>query len=294
MEYFQESCKYPDNLLDLNLSMDKGKLEYIAQLPHGSEIIAMALNDEEPITVINLAYGFVVEDMLYAVKDSTFMASLLYFFGMLTIGGKTMFRNLILRVPNLVIRKLYVESLSDKLLPIFTDQITLSKIAGKFYTTGEIQPLCKFIEEKFFSVLSNRDYASASELIVKIAFLTAVYNENLYIIESETVLKRTYADLTMIVRPDARQFPLLDFLIEFKFVSLKESGLSGEKIRAMSVEELGQIASVRQKLAEAKSQLAIYSEMIQSKFQNALKLSIYAVVAVGFERLVWERMGVEN
>jgi len=81
IEYFQKNCQYPKNLLDSNLAMDKGKLLYIAQLPHGNEIIARALDDEEPITVINLAYGFGVEDMLYAVKDSTFMASLLYFFG---------------------------------------------------------------------------------------------------------------------------------------------------------------------------------------------------------------------
>jgi hypothetical protein len=294
MEYFQENCKYPDYLLDLNLAMDKGKLEYIAQLPHGNEIIAGALNDEDPLTVIRLAYGFGVEDMIYAVKDSTFMASLLYFFGMLTIGGKTMFRDLILRVPNLVIRKLYFETLSEKLLPVFTDQKALSKIAKQFYLTGEIQPLCKFIEEKFFTVLSNRDYAHANELIVKIAFLTAVYNENLYIIESETVLQRTYADLTMIVRPDVRKLLLSDFLIEFKFVSLKEAGLSGEKIRTISAEELGQIASVKQKLAEAKSQLEKYSEIIHGKFKNTLRLNVYAVVAVGFERLVWERVGVEN
>lgn len=292
MEYFREKCQYPENMLDSNLSMDKGKIEYILQLPHGHEIIARALDDKEPITVIQLAQGFGVEDMLFSIKDSTFMASLLYFFGMLTIGGKALFRNLILKVPNLVIRKLYFESLSEKLLPVYTDKMELSKIAEKFFTTGEMQPVCKFIEDKFFGVLSNRDYAFANELTVKITFLTALYNENLYIIESETVLKRTYADLTMIVRPDARQFTLLDILIEFKFISLKEIGLSGEKVKQMSLTDLAQLTLVKQKLAEAKGMLTKYREELLNKFENKLNLTCCAVVSVGFERLVYEKLNI--
>jgi hypothetical protein len=37
-----------------------------------------------------------------------------------------------------------------------------------------------------------------------------------------------------------------------------------------------------------------YSKIIQGKYENSLKLNSYAVVAVGFERLVWERMGMDK
>jgi len=38
--------------------------------------------------------------------------------------------------------------------------------------------------------------------------------------ESEAELECGHANLTMIVRPDRRQYRILDILIEFKFVSL--------------------------------------------------------------------------
>ena len=56
--------------------------------------------------------------MLAPSQDRTFMASLLYYLGVLTLGQEeTDLGKLTLRVPNLVVRKLYVERLRDLLLP---------------------------------------------------------------------------------------------------------------------------------------------------------------------------------
>jgi len=89
MEHFQETCHYPEEMLDENLAMDRGKITYISQLPGGRQVILDALNEEQPLTIERLAHRFGVEDMLEAMKDKTFMASLLYFFGILTFGGRT-------------------------------------------------------------------------------------------------------------------------------------------------------------------------------------------------------------
>jgi len=45
----------------------------------------------------------------------------------------------------------------------------------------------------------------------------------MYIMESEVETERGHADLTMIVRPDRRQYQVQDILVEFKFVSLNRS-----------------------------------------------------------------------
>ena len=47
----------------------------------------------------------------------TFMASLLYYFGVLSLEGRTDQGKLTLRVPNLVMRKLYVEQTAEMHLP---------------------------------------------------------------------------------------------------------------------------------------------------------------------------------
>jgi len=54
--------------------------------------------------------------------------------------------------------------------------------------------------------------------------------------DSETALERSYADMTMIVRPDKRQFQLLDFLFEFKYVDLKDNNLSSSKQKSADAE----------------------------------------------------------
>jgi hypothetical protein len=46
--------------------------------------------------------------------------------------------------------------------------------------------------------------------------------------DSETEINRRYADLTMIIRPDKRHGRIFDVLIEFKFVRLKDAGISAE------------------------------------------------------------------
>lgn len=113
------------------------------------------------------------------------------------------------------------------------------------YQQGNIHPLCDFVEQKYFKIFHNRDYAWSNELTLKTAFLTLLFNDTFYIMESETALERSYADLTMIVRPDMRQYGLLDILLEFKYVSLKEAGLNGEQLERLGPEELGQLPAVQ-------------------------------------------------
>ena len=290
MKSFQKHCKYPDKILDSNLAMDRGKLRYIARIPDGDKLIVQALNDKEPVTVSELADRFGVEDMLTLTKDNAFMASLLYYFGVLTMGGKTDFGELILRIPNLAIRRLYAEQIQEMMIPEVSVKEQALQAAKALYQTGDMQPLCDFMEQRYFKVFSNRDYRWSNELIVKTVFLTILFNDTFYIMDSETALERSYADLTMIVRPDMRKYQLLDILIEFKYVSLPDARLTGEKAKQTTSDELKAIPVVNEKLSEAEDKLRQYREILVKKYNEAHRLHSYSVVAVGFDRLVWDEL----
>jgi len=65
----------------------------------------------------------------------------------------------------------------------------------------------------------------------------------------------------MIVRPDMRQYQMLDILIEFKFVSLKAIGLDGRTLAQMDREALRTtLPAVQSKQREAEAGLARYRE----------------------------------
>lgn len=289
LKILQQERAYPRRMLDSNLAMDKGKISYISRLPNGRRVILDALNGESPVSIDELADRFGVEAMLAATQDTTFMISLLYYFGVLTLTNeRTEFGKLILRIPNLVIRKLYVERIQEMLLPEFSDKEEAYRAAELLYQTGDFQPVCDLIEQRYFKVFDNRDYRWANELTIKTVFLSLLFNDTFYIMESETALARKYSDLSMIVRPDMRQYQLLDILIEFKYIPLASCGLSGEQARQMSVHALEALAPVRAVLAEARANLHTYRETLQQTYGETLRLHVYSVAAIGFERLIWK------
>jgi hypothetical protein len=290
-KHYQQSGQFPKDMLDSNLEMDRGKLSYIAQLPGGPPIIVRALQDDATLSVPRLANRFGVEDLLTAYKDADFMASLLYYFGVLTQAGTTDFGEYRLRIPNLVMRKLYLERLQALLLPPET-QTDARRAAQAAYQNGDLQPLCDFVEQRYFKAFDNRDYLQANELTLKTALLTLLFNDLLYLTDSETAAGRRYADLTMIARSDRRQLPLFDLLLECKFVKLGDAGLSGAEAQALSREALHALPLIQQRLAEARAQTADYVRELRGRYPMELRLRVFAVVALGFERLVWEEISV--
>ena len=279
--------RYPRRLLDENLAMDRGKLAYVAALPHGEDLLVAALTGDDQVVIPELARRFGVAEVLAATKDEPFLASLLYFFGILTLAGLTSFNECILRIPNLVARGLYVERLREAWLPPAGVAQALPGAVRRLGQQGDLQPLADLIEEGYFRVLSNRDYRWTNELLVKFAFLTLLFDDRLYMAVSELETDRGYADLALIVRPDMRRFEALDLLLEFKYLGLKELGLSGEQVRAESREALTALPAVAAKLDEAAAQARRYGETLKGRYGLA-NLRAFAVVALGVERLVWQ------
>uniref|UniRef100_UPI000AA67853 AAA family ATPase n=1 Tax=Candidatus Thiosymbion oneisti TaxID=589554 RepID=UPI000AA67853 len=236
---YSRDCAYPRAILDSNLAMDRNRIEYIAALPHGDELVTRALDPTNPPLIGELADRFGVEDMLKATKDQPFLASLMYYLGILTITHRDAMGRLTLGIPNLVIRRLYVERIRDATLPEYEDRETSRSAAEHFYTSGDLEPLCAFIENRYFQVFDNRDYRWSNELVVKTAFLVILFSDTFYIMDSETAIDTGYADLSMIVRPDMRRYQLLDHLLEFKYVPLKALNMSSEELNHYQLKLVG-------------------------------------------------------
>jgi hypothetical protein len=289
-DVFSETGAYPRKMLDANLAMDAAKLEFISKLPNGGQLLLNLVREDRQTTIAEPADRFGIREMLSAEgKDHAFMVSFLYYFGVLTIRGLTQTGEIAMTVPNLVMRKLYIERLQKMLLPAPSDRDDGASAAKKLYQDGDIRPLCEFVEKRYFKVFHNKDYRWANELTVKTAFLTLLYNDILFIMDSETEVDRRYADLTMIIRPDMRQFTIFDILIEFKFVPLKEAGLSGEAARRLKRTDLRTLSPMVTKMNDAKTQVAEYGRVLEKRHGD-LRLRKYAVVALGFERIWGEEV----
>ena len=290
LKAFSETCKFPRNMLDANLATDDAKLEYIGQIPGGLQLLVDLAKKEHRVVVSDLADRFGIRDITSdQSKDNTFMVSFLYYFGVLTTEGETEQGEISLKVPNLVMRRLYAERICTMLLPEPTERDAGKDAAKRLYQYGEMQPLCDFVESRYFRVFRNRDYRWANELTVKTAFLTLLYNDILFIMDSEKETGRRYADLTMIIRPDMRRFKISDILIEFKFIQLKDAGLNGEAARKLASQALKNIPVMRSAMKDARAQAKAYGNALERKYGN-LRLRKYAVVSLGFERLWWEEV----
>ena len=140
-DVFSETCAFPRKMLDANLAMDAAKLEFISKLPNGGQLLLNLVREDRQVAIAEPADRFGIREMLSAEsKDHAFMVSFLYYFGVLTIRGLTETGEIEMAVPNLVMRKLYVERLQKMLLPAPSGRDDGASAAKKLYQEGDIRP----------------------------------------------------------------------------------------------------------------------------------------------------------
>ena len=286
----QDEGHYPRKMLDHNLAMDRQRLLFVAGLLEGESLLLEALSQEQGLLIADIADRFGIQDMLRDTRERETVISLLYYFGILTLAGTTGLNKLAMKIPNLVSRSLYIEQLQDIYITSSEDRLSLLNLPDELFVKGDLLPVCEFIETRLFPVLSNRDYRWSNELAIKVIFMMMLFNDRVYMMVSETEVNHGYADLSLIVRPDMRRFKALDLVLEFKYLNLKELGLSGEDARGKSREELSQNPLVIAKLAEAKTQALRYAATLKTRY-GLPSIACFAVVAIGLERVVFERVG---
>ncbi len=287
LDDLQRYGTYPRQMLDTNLAADEGKLDYLAAVAAGKDAVIDMIRTEEPLEVAAIHDRFTLRELLdRSAQDASFIGAYLYYFGMVTLGGETSRRTWLLETPNEVVRGLYIERIRRLLMPLGVDRTAIMKPAWDLMEGKPMEPFLDFIEARLFPTFSNRDASWANELTVKTVFLSLLWNAPSYITYSEPELEHRYADLCLMRRPDARASSLCDLLFEFKRLRLAKVGLCGEDVKAMSRVELMALPMVEEALNEAQAQAQAYRKALIRRHGSALKLRAYAVVAVGFARLV--------
>lgn len=159
---------------------------------------------------------------------------------------------------------------------------------------GRIDPLLELLEHKIFPTFSNRDYRWMNELAVKTALLALLFDDVSYTIYSEPEIRRSHADLCLLLRPDARAAELFDLLFELKYVPVDKLRLDVEQLRQRPRAELLKLPPVAAALTAAEAQLQRYGQALADKHSGTLRLRMYSVVAIGFERLVGRELSPED
>jgi len=286
---------YPRQMLDTNLAADENKLRFLGRETGAGDALAALVQTEAPLEVERIEERFTLSEMLSrASQDQTALGSFLFYFGMLTLVGTTPWRSLQLAVPNLVVRKLYVEETLRQWLeeePSVPDLVTPAK---ELMVDGKIDPLLDLVEKKLFPHFSRRDERWLNELAVKTAFVALLFQDLNYRLLSEPTIEGAmppgkghgFADLVLLLRPDARSTPLSDLLLEFKLVKPEALGGDAAKLDVVEREALSEVPAVAKALEEAEAQARRYRAGLEKRYGDHLRLRAWAVVAIGFERLV--------
>ncbi|MCP4653956.1 MAG: AAA family ATPase [bacterium] len=288
----------PEDLHDENLRTDRGKLTFIARTPAGAGVIEKLTEAADgTIAITRLQTSFSLDDLTARLeRDRGAVASFLYYMGLLTLTDVP-FR---LRIPNLVVRKLFLDRLLEIFLPEAGDSSGAQEIGFGFFQDGNLRPLLHFFEEKLLPVLSNRDRGAAAkepgrsgsgvnETAVKTLFLSILFADAYYRALSEPELEQGYADLCLLVRPEMRRYGFFDLLFEFKLVRRKELKKKGQDLRRMDEAELRRLPAVTKAFTEAREQAERYRPALVRR-EGELNLRTYAVVAVGLERILGEEI----
>ncbi len=78
-------------------------------------------------------------------------------------------------------------------------------------------------------------------------------------------------------------------MIEFKFVKLKDAGISVDQAVELTEDELCRIPEIAKQIKEGEKQVKEYGKKLEQKYGN-LRLQKFVVVALGFEKVCFRKI----
>lgn len=264
--------KTPYSMLDSNIRTDYNKLRHLIRVDKSFGENASVILEvmEKGYTTGRIADTFPAEDI---VKTKNFK-SLLYYYGMLTIGGNEMGETR-LTVPNLAVREQlygYMVDIYRDTSDLYMDTDKLTELTKRMAYFGEWESYFKYIANRLDNQSCIRDFIEG-EAHVKAFMLAYLGLSNYYIARPEYESNKGYADLFL--QPRLMQLPDMkySYCIELKYAK-----------RDAAETEITQL------LADAKGQLKQYaaSEWIQHD-KGTTELKCIALVFHG-----WKLVKVEG
>lgn len=271
-KYIDNRCRIPVRMLDENIRVDYSKLRMLIrkdkEFAHDASVIQTLVS--QGFVTGELKVGFPAE----RIADSNNFVSLLYYFGLITIGG-TYMGDIRFVIPNEVVREQVFTYLLDTYrendLVFDTDDIRSREKLLAY--RGDFKPFFQYIADSIQTYASQRD-RQKGEAFVHGYTLALTSQGRFYRPISELDNQNGYADIFL--RPLHEIFPDMghSYIVELKYL----------KSQASDTEVLSAIE-------KAKAQVCRYAETVNVNVQIAhTQLHKVYVVYRGVEMVACEEV----
>ncbi len=225
---------YPEELLDINIASDYGKLRQLFRV-EGQEAQNLAVLHA---LITNGHVAAQLTQQFSFEKDFTNddLISILFYLGIVTIKQPQLSRY-IFEPPNFVITQLYFRYFQQLILQqaaLRADDLHIYDRVLQLAQDNNTAPLIEAVEMILLQ-LSNRDAVGFDEKYVKAVFASLLYSTQIYTVHSEYETTRRYVDLLLTRRPPID--PSYQFAFELKYLKLAEA----DQLESKTAEALTQM-----------------------------------------------------
>ena len=215
-KYIGNRCRLPKRMLDENIRVDYNKLRMLIrkdkEFAHDASIIQTLVS--KGYVTGELKKGFPAEDI---ANNDNFL-SLLYYFGMVTIGGFYRGKPKFV-IPNEVVREQVYTYLLDNYHDnhLYTDKDRLSLLEENMAYDGEFKPFFQFIADSIYTFASQRDRQKGESFVhgytLALTSLCCYYRPI-----SELDNQNGYADVFLCPRCEIYKDMEHSYIIELKYL----------------------------------------------------------------------------
>ena len=271
-KYLDNRCKIPDTMLDYNIRVNPNKLRMLIrkdkEFAHDASVIQTLVS--QGFVTGEIKEGFPAEDI---AKDNNFI-SLLYYFGLVTIGGRYQGDTKFI-IPNEVVR----EQIFTYLLDTYSDNdltydgYDIRKKEQLMAYCGDFRPFFQYIADSIYTFASQRDRQKGESFVhgytLALTSLCRFYRPI-----SELDNQNGYADIFLRPRQEIYDDMEHSYIVELKYLNSKATD-----------------AQVSSAIEQAKDQVCRYADTVNAKQQiGTTTLHKVYVVYRGVEMVACEEV----
>ena len=271
-KYLDNRCRIPDAMLDENIRVDYNKLRMLIrkdkEFAHDASVIQTLVS--QGFVTGEIKEGFPAEDI---AKDNNFI-SLLYYFGLVTIGGRYHGDTKFI-IPNEVVREQIFSYLLDTYSDndLTYDEYGIRKKEQLMAYCGDFKPFFQYIADSIYTFASQRDRQKGESFVhgypLALTSLCRFYRPI-----SELDNQNGYADIFL--RPIQEIYDDMEhsYIVELKYLNSKATD--------------AQVASA---IEQAKLQVCRYADTVNAQHQiGTTTLHKVYVVYRGVEMVACEEI----
>ncbi|GHV53344.1 hypothetical protein FACS1894181_17100 [Bacteroidia bacterium] len=229
-----ESQKPPEDIIDLNLKTDYGRLQRLTQNDTNRQILIKIMKEDGIVS--ELVQKFSIDRL----NDERYFVSLLFYMGLLTIKEPYLFQ-IKLGIPNYSVKTIYWEyiaQLIEETSPALDIEYRpLSEAIYVLAMEGDIHRFIQYISQHAFSKLSDHDLRLFDEKYIQILLLAYLFMSKVYVPMSEYEAVPGRTDIYLQRSPLLPQIKY-EWIFELKYC---KTGAKASEITAKRNEGLEQI-----------------------------------------------------